>query len=62
MGIASMVAPLLFTQLFAAAVGPYREWNLPGIPFLGAALLLVGALVIARRAVAQPSAAAAAVQ
>jgi DHA1 family tetracycline resistance protein-like MFS transporter len=61
-GIASMVAPLLFTQLFAAAVGPYRAWNLPGIPFLVAGLLLVWALAIARRAAAQPAAPVAAVE
>ena len=61
-GIASMVAPLLFTQLFAAAVGPYRAWNLPGIPFLVAGLLLVWALAIARRVAAQPAAPAAAVE
>ena len=61
-GIASMVAPLLFTQVFAAAVGPYRSWNVPGIPFLIAALLLVWALVIARRSAAQQAAPAAAVE
>lgn len=49
MGIASMVAPVLFTQAFATAVGPYRAWNLPGAPFLIASLLLVGAVVIALR-------------
>ena len=52
MGIASMTAPLLFTQAFARAIGPYRSWNLPGIPFLIAAALLLGALSIALRAVA----------
>lgn len=48
MGIASMTAPLLFTQAFAAAVGPFREWNVPGIPFLIAAGLLVAAWLVAR--------------
>lgn len=50
MGIASMTAPLLFTQAFAAAVGPFREWNIPGIPFLIASGLLVCALLVARSA------------
>lgn len=62
MGIASMTAPLLFTQAFAAAIGPYRSWNLPGIPFLIAAGLLAVALVVARRAVAHPEASPAGVQ
>ena len=57
MGIASMVAPLVFTQAFSAAIGPYRSWNLPGVPFLIAALLLVGALLVALQAVARPSSA-----
>lgn len=52
MGIASMTAPLLFTQAFSLAIGPYRDWNLPGIPFLLAAVLLIGAMTIALRAVA----------
>jgi DHA1 family tetracycline resistance protein-like MFS transporter len=62
MGIASLTAPLLFTQAFASAIGPYRTWNLPGIPFLLAALLLIGALLTAERAVARPAAVPAGVQ
>jgi DHA1 family tetracycline resistance protein-like MFS transporter len=54
MGFATMAAPLLFTQAFAAAVGPFRDWNVPGIPFLIAAALLVGALMVALRAGAVP--------
>ena len=49
MGIASMTAPLVFTQMFSAAIGPYRSWNLPGIPFLTAAVLLMCALAMVRR-------------
>jgi DHA1 family tetracycline resistance protein-like MFS transporter len=48
-GIASMVAPLLFTQVFALAVGPYRDLTLPGLPFLLAAVLLVAALIVGWR-------------
>lgn len=55
MGIASMTAPVLFTQVFAAAVGPYRHWNLPGAPFLIAGLLLVGAVAIALRVATPPA-------
>jgi MFS transporter, DHA1 family, tetracycline resistance protein len=49
MGIAGVVAPVLFTQVFAAAIDPYRGWGLPGAPFLLAGLLLVAAMVVVRR-------------
>jgi DHA1 family tetracycline resistance protein-like MFS transporter len=49
MGIASMVAPLLFTQAFSAAVGPYQDLDVPGLPFLLACLLLIGALIVTWR-------------
>lgn len=62
MGFASMTAPVLFTQAFAAAVGPYREWNLPGAPFLIAALFLVGATVIGLRVPARGAEPAVAVE
>ena len=50
MGIAGVIAPLLFTQTFAAAIGPFRELGAPGVPFLLAALLLVAAMVVVRGA------------
>ncbi len=50
MGIAGVIAPLLFTQTFAAAIGPFRELGAPGAPFLLAALLLVAAVVVLRGA------------
>ena len=53
-GIASMVAPLLFTQVFAASVGRFRDWHLPGAPFMIAAVFLIGAWVVAVRAVGRP--------
>lgn len=49
MGIASMIAPVLFTQTFALAIGPLRALHLPGAPFLLAALMLVGSLMVAWR-------------
>ena len=52
MGVASMAAPLIFTQVFAAAVGPFQYVGLPGIPFLLGAVLLLGALSLSWR---QPS-------
>jgi DHA1 family tetracycline resistance protein-like MFS transporter len=48
-GIANMTAPILFTQVFALAVGRYRRLNLPGAPFLLAAAFLVGAVVVGWR-------------
>jgi DHA1 family tetracycline resistance protein-like MFS transporter len=48
-GIAGVVAPILFTQVFAASIGAGGP-EVPGAPFLVAALLLVGALTAARLA------------
>lgn len=49
-GVASLIAPLLFTQTFAIAVRSSGTWHLPGAPFLLAAVLLVAALVVGARA------------
>ena len=49
MGITGMLGPSLFTQIFANFIGAHRNWQLPGAPFLLAALLLVTALVVAWR-------------
>ena len=43
MGIAGVAAPVLFTQTFSAAIGPYGDIGVPGAPFLLAALLLATA-------------------
>ena len=51
MGIAGVIAPVLFTQVFAAAIGRFRGFGVPGAPFLLAALLLVGAMAAAEREV-----------
>lgn len=50
MGISGLMGPLLFTQTFAAAVGPLRGIGLPGAPFLLAGALLVASLALAARA------------
>src|SRR2546428_13893634 len=54
MGIAGVIAPVLFTQVFAAAIGRVRGAGVPGAPFLLAALLLVAAMGGVRRAAAPP--------
>ncbi len=43
-GIAMMIGPLLFTQVFAAAVAKNRALHLPGLPFLMGGVLLLGAM------------------
>ena len=50
LGMASLLAPVMFTQVFAEAVGRLRVWNVPGAPFLLAAILLAGALLVGERA------------
>jgi DHA1 family tetracycline resistance protein-like MFS transporter len=50
LGMASLLAPVMFTQVFAEAIGRLRAWNVPGAPFLLAAFLLAGALVVGERA------------
>jgi len=49
MGITGLIGPGLFTLTFAASIGAHRNWQLPGAPFLLAALLLVVALLLAWR-------------
>jgi DHA1 family tetracycline resistance protein-like MFS transporter len=48
MAVAGLLGPMLFTQCFALAVGPFRPWGLVGAPFLLASLLMVLALLLAR--------------
>ena len=55
-GIANMTAPLLFTQVFALAIGRFEDLRLPGAPFILGALLLVAACVVGWRATAPPRA------
>ena len=49
-GIAGLIGPGLFTQTFALAIGSGAERHLPGAPFVLAAVLLLTAFAIARRA------------
>jgi DHA1 family tetracycline resistance protein-like MFS transporter len=49
-GVAFMIGPLVFTNTFAAFIGPARDWHLPGAPYLLAALMLVAATLVASRA------------
>lgn len=49
MGIANLLGPVLFTQTFALAIGSGSGFNMPGLPFLIASLLLVAAGILAWR-------------
>ncbi len=53
-GIANMIAPILFTQVFALAIGRYGHLYLPGAPFILGALLLVAAFAVGWRVTACP--------
>lgn len=50
MGLASIISPVLYTQIFAKAIDPASPIHLPGAPFYLAALLLVCAYALAWRA------------
>ena len=52
--VASVTAPVLFTQTFALALGDLRVLLVPGAPFLVAALLLVTSLLVSLRAAPRP--------
>jgi len=47
-GIADMIGPLLFTQIFAHAIAPGTPISLPGAPYLIAAALVASAFVLSR--------------
>jgi DHA1 family tetracycline resistance protein-like MFS transporter len=49
-GLTGLIGPALFTQSFAHFIGPKAVWDLPGAPFLLAALMLLSAAAIAWRA------------
>lgn len=46
-GITGMIGPGLFTVTFSTFIGAHRDWQLPGAPFLLAALLLVMGVMLA---------------
>jgi MFS transporter, DHA1 family, tetracycline resistance protein len=48
-GIANMIGPGVFTQVFAIAIAPGQSWHLPGAPFALAAVMLLVAIAIASR-------------
>lgn len=47
MGVAGVLAPVLFTQAFSLAIGPLADARLPGMPFLVAAVVLLLSMVLA---------------
>lgn len=47
LGVSGLIAPLLFTRVFSASIDPAAGLHLPGAPFLVAAILLSGSLVVA---------------
>jgi DHA1 family tetracycline resistance protein-like MFS transporter len=51
-GVANMIAPVLFTSIFAEAVARFRDWHLVGAPFLLASALLVAAFAVGWRVTA----------
>jgi MFS transporter, DHA1 family, tetracycline resistance protein len=46
-GVAGMIAPLVFTEVFSLAISPKWGIHLPGAPYWLAALLMLGSLAIA---------------
>jgi MFS transporter, DHA1 family, tetracycline resistance protein len=46
-GVAGMIGPLVFTQVFALAIAPSRAVQFPGVPYWLAAALLAGSLLLA---------------
>jgi DHA1 family tetracycline resistance protein-like MFS transporter len=53
MGVANLLGPGLFTQVFALFIGAGSAWHLPGAAFLLAAALVVVAATVALRATSQ---------
>ncbi len=49
-GLASLIGPTVFTQTFSVFIGTHADLGLPGAPFLLAAVLVVGAVLLAWRA------------
>lgn len=50
MGLAGLIGPGLFTQVFALFIGEQAGWHLPGAAFLLASLLMIAAIPLAVRA------------
>jgi DHA1 family tetracycline resistance protein-like MFS transporter len=47
--ITGIVGPSMFSFVFAAAIGSFRDWHLPGAPFILAGVSLLSAMLIAER-------------
>jgi DHA1 family tetracycline resistance protein-like MFS transporter len=52
-GVAGMIAPLVFTQVFGVAISPRWGIHLPGAPYWLAAVLMVGSLIMVASATRQ---------
>jgi DHA1 family tetracycline resistance protein-like MFS transporter len=46
-GVTGMIGPLIFTQVFAAAISARTSFHMPGAPFFLSAVLLVASLLLA---------------
>jgi DHA1 family tetracycline resistance protein-like MFS transporter len=57
-GITGMIGPLLYTQVFAASIGPFKNLGLPGSPYLTSSALLITGLILSVRVTRRPSRAA----
>jgi MFS transporter, DHA1 family, tetracycline resistance protein len=53
-GVAGLIGPGIFTLIFATCIAPQRGWEIPGAPFLLAALLLLVGLAVGARATRAP--------
>jgi DHA1 family tetracycline resistance protein-like MFS transporter len=49
-GVANIIAPTIFSVVFAAALSTFRNWRLPGAPFLLSAVLLLLAVGLGLKA------------
>ena len=52
MGLASLIGPIMFTQIFAVSISTRADWGLPGAPFLLASALVIGAVFLGWRTTA----------
>jgi len=46
-GIATLIGPGIFSLTFAASIGAFRNWNLPGAAWLLSCALLIAAMALA---------------
>lgn len=49
LGVANLIGPVLFTQIFASFIAAHHGWQLPGAPFLVSSLLLLVAMILTVR-------------